>query len=404
MVRVKALLLENIHAEATRLLEAAGIEVETRKGALDENELIEALEGIDLLGIRSKTQLTRRVIEARPELKAVGAFSIGTNQIDLDAAAEHSIVAFNAPYSNTRSVVELAIGEIINLARHLGDHNKNMHNGLWDKTAKGSHEVRGRTLGLVGYGNIGSQLSVLAESLGMRVYFYDAVDRLALGNAVRCDSLEELLSTVETVSVHVDGRPENTNLFNAETFAMMRPRSLFLNLSRGHVVDLEALRDNLVSGHIAGAGLDVYPVEPKSAGDTFESVLQGIPNVILTPHIGGSTAEAQEDIGRFVAGKFRDYVRSGSTYMSVNLPEVQLSPIDHGARLLYLHENIPGVLATVNSVLGEHGVNIDGQQLTTRGSLGYVVTDCANGVPQAALDEIRALKATRRLTALGQVR
>ncbi|MGO1545513.1 MAG: phosphoglycerate dehydrogenase [Gulosibacter sp.] len=404
MVRVKALLLENIHAEATRLLEGEGIEVETRKGALDENELIDALEGVDLLGIRSKTQVTRRVLEARPDLQAVGAFSIGTNQIDLDAAAESSIPVFNAPYSNTRSVVELAIGEIINLARHLGDHNRNMHAGLWDKTAKGSHEVRGRTLGLVGYGNIGSQLSVLAESLGMRVYFYDVVDRLALGNAVRCNSLEELLSTVETVSIHVDGRKENTNLFNAETFAMMRPRSIFLNLSRGHVVDLEALRDNLVSGHLAGAGLDVYPVEPKKAGDPFDSVLQGIPNVILTPHIGGSTAEAQEDIGRFVAGKFRDLVRTGSTYMSVNLPEVQLSSLDHGARLLYLHENVPGVLATVNSVLGQHGVNIDSQQLTTRGQLGYVVTDCGNGVPQAALDEIRSLEATRRLTALGEVR
>ncbi|WP_087008295.1 phosphoglycerate dehydrogenase [Gulosibacter sp. 10] len=401
---MKALLLENIHAEAVRLLEAEGIEVETRKGALDESELIESLEGIDLLGIRSKTQVTRRVLEARPDLRAVGAFSIGTNQIDLEAAAEQSIPVFNAPYSNTRSVVELAIGEIINLARHLGDHNRNMHNGLWDKTAKGSHEVRGRTLGIVGYGNIGSQLSVLAESLGMRVYFYDVVDRLALGNAVRCDSLQELLSTVETVSIHLDGRVENTNLFNAETFAMMRPRSLFLNLSRGHVVDLEALRDNLLSGHIAGAGLDVYPVEPKKAGDPFESVLQGIPNVILTPHIGGSTAEAQEDIGRFVAGKFRDLVSTGSTYMSVNLPEVQLESLAEGARLLYLHRNEPGVLATVNSVLGKHGVNIDRQQLTTRDQLGYVVTDCSNGIPQAALDEIREIGATRRLTALGEVR
>lgn len=397
---MKALLLENIHVDAVKLLESDGIEVETRKGALDESELIEAVQDVQLLGIRSKTQVTRRVLENAPQLLSVGAFSIGVNQIDLQAASDASVAAFNAPYSNTRSVVELAIGEIINLARHLGDHNRNMHNGLWDKTAKGSHEVRGRTLGIIGYGNIGSQLSVLAESLGMRVYFYDAVDRLALGNAVRCNSLEELLNTVETVSVHVDGRVENTNMFNAETFAMMRPRTIFLNLSRGHVVDLEALRDNLLSGHIAGAGLDVYPVEPKKAGDPFESVLQNIPNVLLTPHVGGSTAEAQQDIGRFVAGKFRDYVRGGSTYMSVNLPEISLEPLTHGSRLLHLHQNVPGVMSSVNSVLGAHGVNIDRQQLATKGQQGYVVTDCSGGVPQAVLDEIRDLEATTRLTVL----
>ena len=402
---MKALLLENIHPDAARVLEGEGIEVETRKGALDENELIEALAGVDLLGIRSKTQVTRRVLEARPDLRSVGAFSIGTTQIDLAAAADTSTVVFNAPYSNTRSVVELALGEIINLARRLGDHNRKMHEGLWDKTAKGAHEVRGRTLGIVGYGNIGSQLSVLAEALGMRVYFYDIVDKLALGNAVRCNTLEELLETVETISVHVDGRPENKYLFNRETFAMMRPRSLFLNLSRGHLVDLEALRDNLLSGHIAGAGIDVFPVEPKKAGDPFESVLQGIPNVILTPHIGGSTAEAQEDIGRFVAGKFRDYVQTGSTYMSVNLPEVQLDKLAPGsARLLHLHRNEPGVLAHVNSVLGEFGVNIDRQQLATRDGYGYVVTDCSAGVPQAAVDAIEALPATTRLCVLGEVR
>lgn len=400
MARVKALLLESIHPEAELLLASQGIEVETRKGALDEDELIAAAQGVQLLGIRSKTQATRRVIESCPDLLAIGAFSIGTNQIDLDAAAEHSVVAFNAPYSNTRSVVELAIGEIINLARHIGDHSANMHKGVWSKTAKGSHEVRGRTLGIVGYGNIGSQLSVIAESLGMNVFFYDVVDRLALGNATRCNSLEELLSKVETVSIHVDGRPENTNLFNAETFAQMRPRSLFLNLSRGHVVDIDALRDNLLSGHIAGAGLDVYPKEPKKQGDEFVSPLQGIPNVILTPHIGGSTAEAQEDIGRFVAGKFRDYVQTGSTYMSVNLPEVGLERLTQGARLLHLHRNVPGVLATVNAVLGEHGVNIDSQQLSTRGGYGYVVTDCSNGVPEAALEQIRGLEATTRLTVL----
>lgn len=398
---MKALLLENIHPDAARILEGEGIEVETRKGALDEDELIEALAGVDLLGIRSKTKLTRRVIESAPQLLAAGAFSIGTNQIDLDAAAEHSVAVFNAPYSNTRSVVELAIGEIIALARHLNDHNRSMHEGVWNKTAKGSHEVRGRTLGIVGYGNVGSQLSVLAESLGMRVYFYDIVDRLALGNAVRCHTLEELLETVETVSIHVDGRPENTNLFDRETINSMRPRSLLINLSRGHVVDHDALRDAIDSGHIAGAAIDVFPNEPKKMGDPFESVLRGLPNVILTPHIGGSTAEAQEGIGRFVAGKFRDYLRSGSTYMSVNLPEVQLEPVGRGVRLLHLHRNEPGVLARVNSLLGEAGANIDAQRLSTRGGFGYAVTDCSNGVPQAVIDELRSLDATLRLSVIG---
>lgn len=397
---MKALLLENIHPEAVRLLEADGIEVATAAGALDEAELIAALDGVQLLGIRSKTQVTRKVLEAAPQLVAVGAFSIGVNQIDLAAAADASVAVFNAPYSNTRSVVELVIGEIIMLARHLGDHNASMHVGQWNKTAKGAHEVRGRTLGIVGYGNIGSQLSVLAEAVGMHVYFYDIVDKLALGNAVRCNSLEELLGKVETVSIHIDGRPENTNLFNAETFAMMRPRSLFLNLSRGKVVDIPALRDALESGHLAGAGLDVYPVEPKKSGEAFTSELQGLPNVILTPHIGGSTAEAQQDIGRFVAGKFRDYVRGGATAMSVNLPEIALEPLSAGVRLLHLHENVPGVLSAVNSVLGAHGVNIDRQQLATRDGLGYVVTDC-QAVPEDAVAEIRALPATRRLTVLG---
>ena len=398
---MKALLLENIHPDATRILEGEGIEVETRKGALDEDELIAALDGVQLLGIRSKTRLTRRVLEAHPQLIAAGAFSIGTNQIDLEAAAEHSVVVFNAPYSNTRSVVELAIGEIIAMARHLGDHNRMMHDGVWNKTAKGSHEIRGRTLGIVGYGNVGSQLSVLAEALGMHVYFYDVVDRMAIGNAVRCRTLEELLETVETVSIHVDGRPENANLFDRETIAMMRPRSLLINLSRGHVVDHEALREAIESGHIAGAAVDVFPNEPKKMGDPFESVLRGLDNVILTPHIGGSTAEAQEGIGRFVAGKFRDYLNSGSTYMSVNLPEIQLAPVSDGVRLLHLHRNEPNVLARVNTLLGAAGANIDSQQLATSGGIGYAVTDCSNGVPSEVIDQLRDLDVTMRLTVLG---
>jgi D-3-phosphoglycerate dehydrogenase len=397
---VKALLLENVHPEAERILSEKGIEVETRKGALDTGELVDALEGVELLGIRSKTHVTREVFEAHPQLLSVGAFCIGTNQIDLAAATEHAVTCFNAPYSNTRSVVELAIAEIISMARHLTDKNKGMHEGVWDKSAEGAHEVRGRTLGIVGYGNIGSQLSVLAETLGMRVYYYDVVDRLPLGNAQRCDTLEELLERVETVSLHVDGRTSNNNLFGRDQFERMRPRSLFLNLCRGMVVDYNALRDALVSGHIAGASVDVFPNEPKVAGDPFTSVLQGLPNVILTPHIGGSTQEAQVDIGRFVAGKLSSFATSGSTTLSVNMPQVQLDTAVNGTRILHLHRNVPGVLATVNSVLGDHGINIDRQQLSTRGDTGYLVTDAGNGVTREVIEQILGLPETIRLSTI----
>ena len=297
---MRALLLENLHPLATSILTDAGIEVESRTGALSEDELVAALERVDLLGIRSKTEVTARVLAARPELVAVGAFCIGTNQIDLDVATERGIAAFNAPYSNTRSVVELAIANIIAMARRLTERDKALHAGIWDKSADGSHEVRGRTLGIVGYGNIGSQLSVVAEMLGMQVYFYDTEEKLALGNARRCSSLDELLDSVETVTLHVDGRMGNAGIFGKAQFERMRPRSLFLNLSRGFVVDYDSLRDAVVAGHVAGAAVDVFPVEPRRRGDRFDSPLRGLPNVILTPHVGGSTEEAQEDIGRFV--------------------------------------------------------------------------------------------------------
>ncbi|MDO5053369.1 MAG: phosphoglycerate dehydrogenase [Pseudoclavibacter sp.] len=396
---MKALLLENIHPDAERFLASRGIEVETRPGALDEQELVDALEGVELLGIRSKTRVPARVFEERPNLIAVGAFCIGTKQIELEAASERAVACFNAPYSNTRSVVELAIGEIIALARRLTEKSSALHAGVWDKSAAGAHEVRGRTLGIVGYGNIGSQLSVLAEALGMRVFYYDVVDRLALGNAQRCDSLEELLERVETVTLHVDDRPGNARFFGRAQFERMRPRSLFLNLSRGFVVDDEALAEALRSGHVAGAAVDVFPEEPKARGDAFSSVLQGIPNVILTPHVGGSTAEAQQNIGAFVAGKLADFVRTGSTVLSVNLPNAQVEPEVLGTRLLHFHRNTPGVLATVNGVFAEHGVNIDRQQLVTRDRIGYAVTD-ARGAGREVIDELLALPETIRLATI----
>ena len=399
---MKALLLENIHPEATRLLTERGFEVDLRKGAMDADELVEALPGVQLIGIRSKTNLTADVLAQASDLLAVGAFCIGTNQIDLDAAAQRGVAVFNAPFSNTRSVVELVISEIIALARHLTDKNAKMHAGEWDKSAAGAHEVRGRTLGIVGYGNIGSQLSVVAEALGMRVIFYDVADKLALGNARRCDTLEELLAEAETVSLHVDGRAGNAGLFGAEQFALMRPRSLFLNLCRGFVVDHAALRERLLSGDIAGAAVDVFPEEPKIAGDPFVSGLQGIPNVILTPHVGGSTQEAQEDIGRFVAGKLRDFVGGGATTMSVNLPPLQIAELQGSAsRLLHIHRNVPGVLATANGILADFGANIEQQTLSTRGDLGFVVTDVGCALSEELVAKLRDLPETVSLRVIG---
>ena len=389
MTQHEVLLLENIHPSASEVFERNGFVVHTRSGSLGEDDLIEALQGMSLVGIRSNTKVTEKVLASAPDLLAVGAFCIGTNQIDLDAAAQRGIAAFNAPFSNTRSVVELVIGEIIALARRLTEKTSRMHDGIWDKSAQGSHEVRGRTLGIVGYGNIGTQLSNLAESLGFRVIFFDTADRLAHGNARRVGTLDQLLAEADVVSLHVDGRPGNAGLFGAAQFAKMKPRSLFINASRGMVVDDVALREHILSGHIAGAALDVFPVEPKAQGDPFESALRGLPNVILTPHVGGSTQEAQEEIGFFVSGKLSNYVHGGSTALSVNLPEVPVPRLESGARLALLHHNVPGVLASVNQLLADHQVNVQAQYLSTRGEQGYVVTDISGALPTGALDGLR---------------
>ncbi|MCW2796230.1 phosphoglycerate dehydrogenase [Nocardioides sp.] len=391
---MKALLLENIHPIAVEILEGRGFEVELRSGSLSEDELREALPGISLLGIRSNTTITADVLKTAPDLLAVGCFCIGTNQVDLVAAADQGIAVFNAPYSNTRSVVELVIGEIIALARRLPEKTARMHEGVWDKSAKGSHEIRGRTLGIVGYGNIGTQLSNLAEALGLRVIFFDTADRLAHGNARRISTLDELLAQADIVSLHVDGRPGNAGFFGADQFARMKPRSLFINAARGMVVDDRSLRDHIVSGHIAGAALDVFPVEPKRQGDEFESVLRGLDNVILTPHVGGSTQEAQEEIGYFVAGKLAGFTLHGSTALSVNLPAVQAPELGSGSRVGYLHVNVPGVLAAVNQLLADHGANVEGQYLATRGEQGYVVTDVAEALPDAALADLQGSQHT----------
>jgi D-3-phosphoglycerate dehydrogenase len=397
---LKALLLENIHPQGRQILESTGFEVVTRSGALDEAELADALDGVHLLGIRSKTQVTAEVLESAGDLLAIGAYCIGTNQIDVRTAAGRGIAVFNAPFSNTRSVVELAISEIIALTRRLTEFDKQMHAGVWNKSAAGAHEVRGRTLGIVGYGNIGTQLSVLAENLGMSVVFYDTAEKLALGNARRMHSLDELLEAADVVTLHVDGRSGNAGLFGAKQFARMRPGSVFLNLSRGFVVDYSALRDAVVSGQVSGAAVDVFLHEPKGNGDPFESELRALPNVILTPHTGGSTEEAQENIGQFVSHKVRDYLATGSTSLSVNLPNVALDSMPDMHRLAYLHRNVPGVLAAVNATLAQHGVNIEAQLLATRGDIGYVVTDAGAPLTDDVIEALSSRPESVRLRVL----
>ncbi|WP_426595338.1 phosphoglycerate dehydrogenase [Cellulomonas sp. McL0617] len=396
----KALLLENLHPQAVSILEAAGYDVTTRTGALDESELIDALAGVQVLGIRSKTHVTAEVLAHAPDLVAIGAYCIGTNQIDLAEAASRGIATFNAPFSNTRSVVEIALADMISLTRRLTEFDKAMHDGVWNKSATGAHEIRGRTLGIIGYGNIGTQLSVLAENLGLSVVFYDTAEKLALGNARRMDTLDELLEAADIVTLHVDGRSGNAGLFGAKQFAQMRPGAVFLNLSRGFVVDYAALRDAVVSGHVSGAAVDVFPVEPKRKGDAFDSELRGLSNVILTPHTGGSTEEAQEAIGQFVSAKLRDYMATGSTTLSVNVPNLALEQKPGVHRLAYLHRNVPGVLAAVNATLAEHGVNIEGQLLTTAGELGYVVTDAGAPIDPALVDALTSRPESVRLRQL----
>jgi D-3-phosphoglycerate dehydrogenase len=400
LARPRALLLENIHRGAVALLEQSGWDVELIAGALQDGELLERLDGVELLGIRSQTQLSAPVLDKASQLVAVGAFCIGTNQIDLAAATKRGVAVFNAPFSNTRSVVELAIAEIIALTRRLTDKSRAMHEGVWDKSAAGSHEVRGRRIGIVGYGNIGTQLSVLAEAIGMSVAFYDTTDRLALGNARRCGSLDELLESSDVVSLHVDGRPDNRNFFGATEFARMRPGALFLNLSRGFVVDHDALRESIESGHLGGAAIDVFPKEPGSNAEPFVSELRGLPNVILTPHIGGSTEEAQEDIGQFVAHKLVDYARTGTTTMSVNLPNVELAQRAGGHTFVHIHRNTPGVLARINKLFAENEVNIEGQALGTYGDVGYVITDIACDYTADMLDQLAMLDETIRIRRL----
>ncbi|PRY11575.1 D-3-phosphoglycerate dehydrogenase [Pontibacter ummariensis] len=392
--RISVLLLENIHPKAVEMFRREGYQVETISGALSEEELCEKIKNVSILGIRSKTHVTRKVLEHANRLMNVGAFCIGTNQIDLDACLEAGIPVFNAPYSNTRSVVEMAIGEIIMLSRGIPDKSSKMHQSEWDKSAAGSFEVRDKKLGIVGYGNIGAQLSVLAEAMGMEVYYYDIVEKLQLGNARKCETLHELLSKVDIVTLHVDGRPENKNMFGAKEFAAMKDGALFLNLSRGHVVEIEALVESIKSGKIRGAGVDVFPEEPATNSEPFESELRNLPNVILTPHIGGSTLEAQENIANFVPSRIMDYINSGNTYQSVNFPNIQLPELKNAHRLIHIHANVPGVLASINQVLANNHVNILGQYLKTNERVGYVITDIDKEYDKQVVNDMKQVPHT----------
>lgn len=398
--RIKVLLLENIHEKGVKIVEEEGYQIEIYPAGIDEEELCEKIKDVSILGIRSKTMVTKKVLEHANRLMAVGAFCIGTNQIDLTECTKRGIAVFNAPFSNTRSVVELAISEMILLIRNLPDKIFSMHQGKWDKSANGSFEIRGKKLGIIGYGNIGKQLSVLAEGLGMNVYYYDLDERLALGNATKCKSLKELLTKVDVVSLHVDGRKTNTNVIGKKEFGYMKDGVIFMNLSRGHVVDIKELRRNIESGKIAGTAVDVFPEEPLSNAHEFISELRGLPNVILTPHIGGSTLEAQENIAEFVPTKIIDYINTGTTTNSVNFPNLTLPILQDAHRFIHVHHNQPGVLANITNTLAKHDINVMGQYLKTNDTVGYVITDINKNYNKDAIADLRGIDGTIRFRVL----
>lgn len=397
--KIKVLLLEGVNDSAIQIMANAGYSNVTRLAkALDGEALREAIKGVHILGIRSRTHITSHVLEAADRLIAIGCFSVGTNQVELDASRIHGIPVFNAPFSNTRSVAELVIGEIVMLLRRIPARSNAAHQGLWDKSANNSYEVRGKTLGIVGYGNIGTQLSNLAEAMGMRVIFFDVADKLRHGNTESVGSLKELLAQSDVVSLHVPETPATHGMIGRAEIAAIKPGGYFINNSRGTVVDLDALAEALREGRLLGAAVDVFPKEPGSNAERFVSPLQGLDNVILTPHIGGSTLEAQERIGSEVARKLVDYSDTGSTVGAVNFPQVQLPARPKGTRFIQVHRNTAGMLQRLNEVLARHAVNIAAQYLETYGDIGYVVldADASAADSQRVLEEIRALEGTIR--------
>ena len=398
----RIVLFENIHPSAREVFEAAGItDIVTHKAALVGDALIEAMQGASAVGIRSRSQLDQHVLSAVPSLKAIGCFCIGTNQVDLEFASEKGLPVFNAPFSNTRSVAELVLGEAILLLRRIPEKNARVHQGFWDKTAEGAFEIRGKTLGIVGYGNIGSQVGTLAEALGMRVLFHDIEAKLPLSNAKSCPSLKRLLEQSDVVTLHVPGGMMTENIMNSVTLTQMKKGAVLINASRGSVVDIEALHDALKNGHLAGAALDVFPSEPKSVNEALDSPLIGMTNVLLTPHIGGSTQESQENIGREVAEKLVLFLRSGATKGAVNFPEVPYLERSGETRILHVHRNVPGTMGALSSIFAENGLNIVGQQLQTRGQLGYAITDIDGEVSEQVLQQLRGHPGTVRCDRIG---
>ncbi|MCK7546835.1 phosphoglycerate dehydrogenase [Marinobacter koreensis] len=399
--KIRILLLEGVHQSAIDTLNAAGYtNIEYLTHSLGEEELIEKIADVHFVGLRSRTQLTEKVFEAAQKLVAVGCFCIGTNQVDLKAATRRGIAVFNAPFSNTRSVAELVLAQAILLLRGVPEKNAKAHRGEWQKSAKNSFEIRGKKLGIIGYGNIGTQFSVLAESLGMDVYFYDVVSKLSIGNATQVGTMQELLNIADVVSLHVPETPATKYMFKAEQFAQMKPGSIFMNASRGTVVDIDALADALASGKLLGAAVDVFPVEPKSNQEEFVSPLREFDNVILTPHVGGSTMEAQENIGREVAEKLAMYSDNGTSVSSVNFPEVALPSHPNQHRLLHIHENVPGVMSEINQVFSENEINVCGQYLQTKEEIGYVVVDVDKAYGELALEKLSQVKGTIRCRVL----
>ena len=398
--KIKVLLLEKLDRSAYDIFSKEGYEVETYDGSLNENELIKKIKDISILGIRSKTNVSKKVIESSNRLLSIGAFCIGTNQIDLIECAKKGISVFNAPYSNTRSVVEIVIGQIINIMRSIIKKSNDMHNGVWKKDSINSFEIRNKTIGIIGYGNIGSQLSVLCESIGMKVIYYDKVDKLSIGNAVKSNSLKSLLEKSDIISIHIDGRKENTNFFGSKEFNLMKKGSVLINYSRGNVLDIDSLIENIISGKLLGAALDVFPKEPLNNEEEFVSKLIGLKNIILSPHIGGSTKEAQKNIGLYVPDKIIDFINTGNTSNSVNFPELSLPEQRDSHRLIHVHYNEPGVLLNINKIISDYGINIKGQYLKTLNNIGYVITDIDREYDRRVVKELKKIENTIKLRVL----
>ena len=398
--KINVLLLEKVDKVAFDLFKEEGYNVESLDGSLDEKDLIKKIKEVSILGIRSKTIISDKVIKSANKLLAIGAFCIGTNQIKFESCNDSGIVIFNAPYSNTRSVVEIVIAQIINLMRKIVIKSNKMHSGVWRKDSLDSFEIRNKVIGIVGYGNIGSQLSVICEALGMKVLYYDILDKLSIGNAKKCKSLNELLKNSDIVSLHVDGKKSNTNLISDKEFSIMKEKSILVNYSRGNVVDIDSLIKNIKSKKLMGAALDVFPEEPSNNKEKFESKVKGIEEIILSPHIGGSTKEAQKNIGSYVPDKIIDFINSGNTSSSVNFPKLSLPEQSDSHRLIHIHKNEPGVMLEINKIISEYNINIKGQYLKTNEEIGYVITDIDSFYNKEVVKSLKNIPATIKLRVL----